>query len=121
MKTKLLLFSLVTFIVWTNIASSQSLFKDLAPGTYSSNPEQFMNVNGTMYFVTNVTPNYKHQLWKSDGTLANTVMVKDSIIFTNVGYAVCLRANVNGTLYYSVNKLGITAGTKTYLWKTDGT
>lgn len=119
MKTKITLFLiLLALFASNNELKAQSVFKDLTPGTVSSNPEQFMNVNGTMYFVT--VSNYVHALWKSDGTVANTVKVKDSIIITNVGTAVCLRANVNGTLYYSVNSLGISAGTTTYLWKTNG-
>jgi ELWxxDGT repeat protein len=121
-KNRLFLFSLITFLGWNNIGSAQSLFKDLALGNnISSNPEQLTNVNGTMYFITNAQPNYNHQLWKSDGTAANTVIVKDNIINSNVGNVVYMRGSIGNTLYFSVNKLGITAGDTTRLWKTDGT
>ena len=32
-----------------------------------------------MYFITNAQPIYNHQLWKTDGTAAGTVMVKDIV------------------------------------------
>jgi ELWxxDGT repeat protein len=100
--------------------SVPALFKDLNPGTITSNPEGLYNANGTLYFIAIVGPSRIHQLWKSDGTAANTVMVKDNIILTNIGNAVTIRGNVLNTLYYTVNKLGTSAGDTTYLWKTDG-
>lgn len=119
MKTKITLITMIlAFFGLSHNSHAQSLFKDLQPGSISSNPEQFMNVNGTMYFIT--VSNYVHALWKTDGTVANTVKVKDSIITTNVGSAVYLRGCISDTLYFSVNSQGITAGTTTYLWKTNG-
>ena len=122
--TKLIAITLLAFLGLSNYLCAQTLFKDLNPGaSFHSQPDQFMEVNGTMYFHTNTgnSGGYWHALWKSDGTAANTVVLKDSIISTAVGGVVTLRANVNGSLFFSVNKVGVTAGDTTHLWKTDGT
>lgn len=117
MKTKLTLIMLALF-GWSNFMNAQAtLFKDLAPGNVSSNPEQFMVVNGTMYFITVTT--YKRALWKTDGTEAGTVLVKDDIITTQVGDRFMLRGHMGGFLYYTVNS-NVQADVTTELWKTDG-
>ena len=58
--------------------NAQTLFKDLNPGNTSSSIQNYTNVNGTLYFNTIV--NYTYQIWKSDGTAANTIMVKDKAL-----------------------------------------
>ncbi len=122
MKTKTnLLAMLIILISWSNHALSQTLFKDLIEGKKSSYPEQFINVNGTMYFTTSIDFRLIYQLWKSDGTAANTVLVKDSIVTSNFGSTITF-INLNDTLYYMLNKNGSsTFATITELWKTDGT
>ena len=63
-----------------------------------------------------------HQLWKSDGTPANTVLVKDSLITTNIGNPVNLRGEINGNVIFTREVNGsTTSSTITELWKTDGT
>src|SRR5262249_49559939 len=57
-----------------------ALVKDIRPGsggsmTTSSDP-QLTNVNGTLFFVANDGV-HGSELWKSDGTEAGTVLVKD--------------------------------------------
>ena len=52
------------------------LVKDIFPGPDSSFPTDLTNVNGTLYFAANEGYN-GDELWKSDGTAAGTVMVKD--------------------------------------------
>src|SRR5262245_22038625 len=52
---------------------SASLVADIVPGSDSSNPSGLTNVNGTLYFST------VDGLYKSDGTAAGTVLVKDDI------------------------------------------
>ncbi len=42
----------------------------------SSSPSNFVEVNGTVFF-TATTPNEGTELWKSDGTSAGTVLVRD--------------------------------------------
>jgi ELWxxDGT repeat protein len=102
-------------------ANAQALFKDLHPGTVSSNPKDFITINGTMYFITVSSSPYIHRLWKSDGTAAGTEIVKDSIIISNTNGIMTL-LNVNGTLFYTLAKNGsATSATKTELWKSDGT
>ncbi len=108
---------------WSNIANAQTLFKDLVPGAnQGSQPQDFITVNGTMYFITTINGSSPlHRLWKSDGTPTGTEIVMDSIINTNVGDVIHL-INVNGTLFFAVNKNGSsTTATRTDLWKTDGT
>jgi ELWxxDGT repeat protein len=98
--------------------NAQTLFKDLNPGVGSAEPEKFTSVNGTMYFIT--WSSYVRKLWKSDGTVGNTVMLKDNVLTGAIGDGVMFRGNINNTLYYSVNTSGATAGFTTLLWKTDG-
>lgn len=119
MKTKLTLVALVLALLgWGNYSSAQAaLFKDLEPGSTSSTPEQFTTVNGTMYFISII--NYRHALWKTDGTVANTVIVKDSIITTNVGDRFMIRGHIGDTLYYTVNE-NVLIDTTTELWMTTG-
>ncbi len=126
MKTKITKLVAITWfglMGWSINSGAQALFKDLNPGAnFVSQPDQFMEVNGIMYFHTNAGNSgaYWHALWKSDGTAANTVVLKDSIISSAIGGVVTLRAGVNGFLYFSVNKQGTTSGDTTHLWKTDG-
>lgn len=122
MKTKitLLTFMLVFFGV-SNSLNAQTLFKDLNLGAGHADPVQFANVNGTMYFITfSRSSGYTYQLWKSDGTAANTVMLKDNVLTAAIGDGVMFRGNIGNTVYYSVNAYGATAGTTTDLWETDG-
>ncbi|MCK9426078.1 MAG: T9SS type A sorting domain-containing protein [Ignavibacteriaceae bacterium] len=123
MKTKInLLIMLLAFIGLSNNLNAQALFKDLNPGATHADPIQFMSVNSTMYFITYTrAPTYIYQLWKSDGTVENTVMIKDNIISGAIKDMVLLRATMNGILYFTVNAAGPTAGGITYLWITDGT
>jgi len=89
---------------------SASLVADINPGEYPSNPQHLTNVNGTLYFgiSANGGPLYgtssSSSLWKSDGTAAGTVLVKDVFpqSFTSIG----------GSVFF-------TSGG--HLWKTDGT
>ena len=73
--------------------------------------------NDELYFSRSA--NYKgYELWKTDGTVAGTVMVKDIYTGTNSGL-VSLLTSTEDFLYFSA-RTG-TANTDTGLWRTDGT
>ncbi|MFO1002040.1 MAG: ELWxxDGT repeat protein [Planctomycetaceae bacterium] len=127
------------------------LVKDLHPGTHqqyqygfygsgylatvpnSSAPTSLINVGGTLYFAATDETSGR-ELWRSDGTAAGTVLVKD--IFTGTydtyqqlgafgSYPVTIPnssdpkelTNVGGTLYFTAKD----GSTGNELWKTDGT
>lgn len=100
-------------------------FKDLMPGPHpeSSTPDAFINVGSKMFFVTAYAPlggAADHQLWVSDGTVGGTIMLKDSLIITNLAHPVVPRVDVNGILYFTVGGIGCST-CNMELWKSDGT
>lgn len=106
-------------------ATGTILLKDIYPGVipggysagipYNSNPNNFTEINGTVYF--NASGGVEtHQVWKTDGTVAGTVLVKD--IYPGIaGYALNNFINLNGSLLLTV--YGGPDGNE--LWKSDGT
>jgi ELWxxDGT repeat protein len=77
------------------------------------------NVNGTLFFSagnTSLGSNPIRELWKSDGTEAGTLMVKD-LNGANPGDPDWL-TNVNGTLFFTASDIG---EEESELWKSDGT
>ena len=81
-----------------------SLVKDIYPGTvgpypYNSSPNFLTDVNGTLFFIANDDPT-GNELWKSDGTEAGTVLIKD-IYPGAIGSLPANLTNVNGTLFFS--------------------
>ena len=105
--------------VMAHPGSAQSLLKDLIPGAHpaSLSPEQYTDVNGTMFFLARTGNPANHQIWKSDGTAEGTVKVKDSIAITNLGGVVTFQTHMNGFLYYTVST---NPAVSSQLWKTDG-
>ena len=81
-----------------------------------SNPNNFINVNGTLFFAAYNEIN-GNELWKSDGTNAGTVMVSDSAGAASTLGSYHNMTNLNGTLFFSGQSN--TFGTE--LWKSDGT
>jgi ELWxxDGT repeat protein len=110
-------------------AAGTTMVKDLFPGTTiytdnyglfhtrvnSSDPAVLTDVNGTLFFSANDGVNGQ-ELWKSDGTDAGTVMVKDILPGAGTSDAYDL-TNVNGTLFFTAND-GVNGQE---LWKSDGT
>jgi len=108
------------------VADIEEGFETYIESFISSNPGELVNVNGTLYFAA--ASGYEgRELWKSDGTWAGTVMVKDLRPGTEYvphpyrpgfGWSEPLHSdptdltNVNGTLYCLSN---------TGFWKSDGT
>ena len=73
------------------------------------------NVNGTLFFTADDGVN-GCELWKSDGTAAGTVLVKD---IRPGSCSSCPRnlTNVNGTLFFAADD----GSDGRELWKSDGT
>lgn len=63
------------FILLPSLIHAQVLVKDINPGGNSSSPSWPKNVNGTLFFGASEMNGY--ELWKSDGTTAGTVIIKD--------------------------------------------
>jgi ELWxxDGT repeat protein len=87
---------------------------DINTTPQSSNPTDIVAVGTTTYFAAN-DGIHGIQLWKSDGTVAGTAMVKD--INPHGDSNPSKLTNVNGELFFSANDG--TDGTE--LWKSDGT
>jgi ELWxxDGT repeat protein len=96
------------------------LLRDINPGSGSSNPSGFVEVKGTAFFAA-TDPVHGTELWKSNGTPAGTVLVRDIHPGSSGGVPYAsnpsLLTNVNGTLFFEAND-----GTRgTELWKSNGT
>ena len=93
--------------------SSQYTFSSLKPNIFVTNGSYInylTNVNGTLFFQANDGVS-GYELWKSDGTVAGTFVVKDISSGSNSSNPTYL-TKVNGTLFFS---------TLNELWKSDGT
>lgn len=95
-------------------AQVPSLVKDIMPGNADSSPNTFTNVNGTVFFQA-IDANGS-TLWKSDGTTAGTVMVKN-INPVSAGALDDKWLSINNNLYFK----GDDGVSGTQLWKSDGT
>jgi len=121
----LALVTLNTTVVRAAATDPVSLVKDINPEFYispyfpepyglSSEPYGLTDVNGTLFFTADDGIHYR-ELWKSDGTAAGTVMVKD--INTDLWSDPSSLTNINGTLYFKADD-GVHGRN---LWKSDGT
>ena len=118
---------------------SANLVADILPGTASSNPKDFANINGSLYFSA-TDPTGQQGLYRSDGTAAGTTFLKttgpagstardytavgSNVIFSSNGYLWITDGSRNGTkpIVY-INPIGITAmGGKLYFsgWGNSG-
>jgi ELWxxDGT repeat protein len=79
-------------------------------------PTEMTDVNGTVFFAAGTNTPDGNELWKTDGTLAGTVMVKDINPGPGGSFPHDLQ-NMNGTLYFQAT----TPDNGTELWKSDGT
>jgi ELWxxDGT repeat protein len=108
--------------IWTSDGSESGTFmiKDIRPGNASSaatNGIIFKEFNNEVYFAANDGISGT-EIWKTNGTAAGTVLVKD-ISFSNNSSMTAFRETVeyNGKLYFSAKDE--THGNE--LWQTDGT
>ncbi|HEX5154124.1 MAG TPA: MopE-related protein [Parafilimonas sp.] len=104
-------------------AAGTVMVKDIVSGAGSSLPylddnrSSFMcNVNGTLFFAANDVGTGV-ELWKSDGTGAGTVLVKDIEPASLTDSWPNSMINFNGTLFFQASTLS--SGNE--LWKSDGT
>jgi ELWxxDGT repeat protein len=95
-------------------AQAVYLVRDVLPGAMGSNPSLMTDVSGTLFFVpaTGFMPPY---LWKSDGTTAGTVLVKEVDIPN--GIPAPDRVVVAGGVFFFVAQ----GPSGQELWKSDGT
>jgi ELWxxDGT repeat protein len=89
-----------------------------SPFTYSSNPTSLLTIGDITYFAAD-DGIHGNELWKTDGTAAGTMLVKDIEPGSDDGIDSYRPefANVNGTLFFAAD-----VRTQGYeLWKSDGT
>jgi ELWxxDGT repeat protein len=97
------------------------LVKDINTTTtlsFDHNLRNMLTIGSTTFF-TQFTPALGTELWKTDGTTAGTVLVKD-ICPGSCEYRLASLTNFAGMLFFSVNNVS----TNNYpyeLWKSDGT
>ncbi len=103
--------------------STAKLVKDIYLGSGSSNPRVLGSHGSNLYFFANDN-SYGYELWKTDGTEAGTVLVKD----INPGASDSLDSSFWANYDPNLESIGSTLyfGAKgdsgqTHLWKTDGT
>lgn len=94
------------------------MLKDIVAGSGGSSPSNFCDVGGLLYFsVLERGPDVRRsQLWKSDGTILGTTVIKD---IEQTGSLTSMRdfIQMGGNLYFVGND-----GVKgSELWKSDGT
>ena len=93
------------------------IFEDIYPGagrSKSSKPSGMISFNNQLFFFAYIgdTNNPNSDLWKSDGTEAGTVKIKE----VTLGFSES-RIVIGNTLYFE----GRTKNSGDELWKTDGT
>ncbi len=98
------------------------LLKDIYPGTTGSNNPGYSsyfltNVNGVVFFSAQDSPANGFELWKTDGTEAGTVMVKNINTNANTSSSPRYLTALGSTLFFTADNT--TNGEE--LWKSDGT
>lgn len=97
------------------LSANFQLVKDINTGLTpaGSRPEEYVTIGSTTYFVA--TTNFVKDLWRTDGTVAGTWIVKR---LQDGGFSSPSSLTVlNGTLYFWADGRGNGVG----LWKSDGT
>jgi ELWxxDGT repeat protein len=95
----LLNLSLLIFVIWiTPVEAHPALVKDINLLPRSSFPREFVAIGNVVYFTAGNSVN-GYELWRSDGTTAGTVLVKDTRS-DDSGFGPYDLINVNGVLYF---------------------
>lgn len=81
-------------------------------------PESFADIGKRLYFLINDRDNNDVEIWRTDGTAAGTMLVKDAIGSLYQMDPVRSMADVNGILYFT--RFGQDRP-RTELWRSDGT
>jgi ELWxxDGT repeat protein len=107
-----------TVVAGTLAGSTLLPTSTVANPSWAIDKDSLTDVNGTLYFIAYL-PSTGWELWKSNGTPAGTVLVKDINPGPASSFDSSLKSltNVNGTLYFNANDG--THGTE--LWKSNGT
>lgn len=79
-------------------SGSPQLVKDIHPGSSSSNPSNFVSMNGQLYFNA-FHPATGIELWQSDGTPSGTYLVADIAVGSDNSYATVL-GSLGGVLFF---------------------
>jgi ELWxxDGT repeat protein len=84
-------------------AAGTMMVRDIAPGSNSSVPANLTNVSGVLFFEASdgVAAHGVRQLWRSNGTAAGTVLVKDVDPTNTLPELIFFVANANGTLFFN--------------------
>ncbi len=104
------------------------LVKDIATEAFGSNrgswPRQLTDVGGTLFFAASddrgLSAVHGDELWKSDGTEAGTVLVKDISPGSEMSWPTDL-TDVDGTLFFDADDGAHGFPDNYELWRSDGT
>ncbi|GGF04885.1 ELWxxDGT repeat protein [Flavobacterium limi] len=116
MKNKYLFLLLISTLSFGQITQVKNINSTTA--TADSNPTNFFDFNGILYFRANNGTNGV-ELWKSDGTETGTVMVKDINTSSSTNSNAGNFTAFNNQIYFSATNGSTVNGIE--LWKTDGT
>ncbi|RCJ42064.1 hypothetical protein A6770_35240 [Nostoc minutum NIES-26] len=133
--TATLAFTPTTLEVYGAVLAQPYLVKDINPGSGSSTPRQdfypyvlpsyLTNIDGIVYFIAN--DGFGNELWRSDGTEAGTVLVKNIYPYSDPeftpDYGPYGLINFDGVLYFFAPVRSTEEGYLDVinLWKSDGT
>ena len=108
---------LVVFLI-SNISAQQQLSNFSYNSVSISDQSNFINYKGLIYFEAS-TDGFGREIWHTDGTQANTSILKDIFPGNNNGVINSLQPSsvLNGTLYFIASD----GTSKGEIWKTDGT
>src|SRR5256885_1829742 len=101
------------------LAATPVPLKEFQVSTRGSYPREYAAVGATVFFIASDDPFNHDDLWKTDGTVAGTVRVKDfGPRDGRLGYRLSEPTAVGGRVFFSAPDYG---GGNQELWVSDGT